>query len=367
MPEAHVDANNAGTSSQPAGIPTDANPVAASSPVAANTPTDVAKESAPTLQDVIGKAVGDAGNSTDPSTAAPAATTDPQVGVPQTPEQIAEAEAKQKDDVPFHDHPRWKEVISERNSALQEVEGYKARTEAAEAVVNDLSGYLRETNMQREEFDQTLDAARKFKAGDMQGFLAQVLPLVQQAQMFTGEFFTPEIQAKLDSGLIDHESAKMLVANQAKATFAQQQLDLQNQRTQEQLDAARNELQTKQQQEVLQRTESEFRSAHETWIASNRATDPGFVGLERAILAEAMLIRNANPAAITGPQVWTHVLEQAKHAVITREQAIQRPAARAITPITSSGNLAPNGVVATMPKANDLRARLEQVIGGSVG
>lgn len=362
MPDAILDANDAGASSSPA-PQTDANGTAGSSTTVQNLDTTVAKQS-PSLQDVLGKAVGDVGTSTDPSTAALAATTAPQVGIPQTPEQIALAEAeKQKEDLPFHNHPRWKEVVAERDTFKAEVESYKVRTEAAEAVVNDLSGYLRETNMVREEFDQTLDAARKFKTGDMAGFLAQVLPLVQQAQMFTGDYFTPEIQAKLDAGLIDTESAKMLVQNQAQASFAKQQLDLQNQRTVEQ----QQQVQRQEQQQLLQRTETEFRTAHESWVLSNRATDPGFVNLERAVLAEAMLIRNANPAAITSPQVWTSTLEQAKQAVMARELALRGPAPRAITPITPSGNLAPNGAVATAQPVKSLRERLDQVVGGAVG
>ncbi len=147
----------------------------------------------------------------------------------------------------------------------------------------------------------------------------------------------------------------------------QKQQEEQAKAHQEQLDAARNELQTKQQQEALQKTETEFRTAHESWIAGNRATDPGFVNLERAILAEAMLIRNVNPGAITSPQIWQQVLEQAKAAVVTRELALQRPAPRAITPITPTGNPAPNGVVAATPQVNNLRARLEQVVSGAVG
>jgi hypothetical protein len=325
------------------------------------------------LQEVIGKAVGDTGPSTNPSTAAPAAATTSQVGIPQGQDdaakaaEAAKAEAQQKEELPFHNHPRWKEVVAERDTAKAEVDGYKARAETAEAVVNDLSGFLRETNMQREEFDQTLDAARKFKTGDMAGFLAQVLPLVQQAQMFTGQYFPADVQAKIDAGLIDPESAKMLVQNQAKAAFAQQQLDAQNQRLQQQ----QLERQQQEQQQLLQTTEAQFKTAHETWMSNNRATDPFFARPEneRAILESAMLIRNANPQAVTSPQAWTSILEQAKQVVVQRVLAIQGNGGntRPITPIVPSGNLAPGGAVATAPQAKSLRERLDQVVTGAVG
>lgn len=368
MPELTQDANQAGTSSAPA-TQTDANATAGSSTTVTN---DVAKQAVPTLQDVIGKALGNGADSTTAGTATPAAATTSQVGGPQGQENTAEADAaklaeeKQKEELPFHNHPRWKEMLAERDTYKTEVEGLKTRVETAEQVVNDLSGYLAETGMAREEFDQTLEVAKLFKTGNMVGFLEAVMPLVQQAQMFTGEYLTPEVQAKVDAGLIDPESAKLIVTNQAQADLARQKLEQHNQKLEKQQQEQQAQQAKEAQEKQLADSRAAFTNAHEKWMATNRATEPAFATLERAIMAEAVLQRNLNPAAVTGPEVWVSLLEQAKKVVIDREIAAAAANRRPITPITPAGNYTSNGVVNNAP-AKSLKERLEQVVGPSVG
>ena len=363
------DANaTAGTSSYSAPTNQDANANAAGTSTGAS--PNVAKETL-TLQDVIGKAVGDVGKSTDPSTATPNPATTQQPGAVPGQENVQktdaekELEAKQKEVEPFHNHPRWKEVTQERDNFKAQVDTVTAERDSYKQVVGELQGYLSDTGMQHEELNQTLDMAGMFKKGDMAGFLKAVVPLVQHAQMRTGEFLPADVQARIDAGTLDVDTAKQIVMTNAQKADAEARLLAYQQQQQAATQKTQQEAQAAEQTRLVQQHEQAFRSAHETWMASNRATDPGFATLERAVIAEALLIRNANPNGITNPQAWTGVLEQAKKAVIDREIA-RNGGKRPVTHFVPSSN---NGSTSTNSPASaaNLKDLLVQVVGPAVG
>lgn len=125
----------------------------------------------------------------------------------------ATSDGKAEDKLPFHNHPRWKALLSERDSFKGRAEQY----DKIETFMN--SNHLTPQEVAEGYQVMALIKNNPFEAYKvLQGHLSRLAPLV-------GEVLPEDISKRVDNGDADIESAKELARARAQANFlaAQQQ------------------------------------------------------------------------------------------------------------------------------------------------
>lgn len=125
------------------------------------------------------------GNETKPDAAADASDKD------------TKAETKDED-LPFHNHPRWKEVIQERDTYKVGHENYKRMTDFM--TVSGLSG---------EEVGEGFDVMALMKHDPVKA-KAKLEEYLGQINLYLGETLSPDLRQKVETGALDEASAKEL-------------------------------------------------------------------------------------------------------------------------------------------------------------
>lgn len=142
-----------------------------------------------------------------------------------------EPEGKSKEDqeaadakLPFHEHPRWKEVVAERNSAREEATSF--RDDAGR--FREIEGYMQTHGLTPQEVGEGFDIMAKLKSGTPEGltevreYFASRLVFLDEA---LGNVLPADLQEKVDAGLVDADVAKELAQTRAKAKIQTEQLD----------------------------------------------------------------------------------------------------------------------------------------------
>lgn len=139
------------------------------------------------------------------------------------PDAKAKPEGEGKDDpdakLPFANHQRWKETTSElrilRVAKEKNEEAIKALTPKAQTY-DELSNWLQQSNLAKDDFANllTIGAAVRnepFKAYEL------LKPIMDQLEGIVGTKLPADIQAKVDQGLVDPETARDLARARGEA------------------------------------------------------------------------------------------------------------------------------------------------------
>lgn len=148
----------------------------------------------------------------------------PQEGEQPKPQAETDKSKAEDDDanLPFKDHPRWKKMSSE-NRILQVAkekneEAIKALQPKAKGY-DDLTGYLRENNLGKEDFSNLLAIGVAVRNNPMEAY-RMLKPVMEQLEGLVGERLPPDLQAKVDSGVIDAETARELARTRSAEHLA---------------------------------------------------------------------------------------------------------------------------------------------------
>ena len=167
-------------------------------------------------------------------------------------EEAEEAEATD-DNPPFHEHPRWKEMISERD-------GYKQSHEE----LSGLKGYMTNAGLSTDEVNNGFEIMRLIKHDPAQA-LAALKPYVDQLEQITGVHLSSDIQERVDEGYLDEDSARELSELRSRNTLATQ--------ASERATAEANTI--RQQTQVTQHAD-QVSSAVSEWENKWSSTDPDY-------------------------------------------------------------------------------------------
>lgn len=180
---------------------TDANPAASS------TVDEKDANSAPSLLDVVRDAVKPEDQATaEPSAAegegkAAEAEAEPK---PATAEEQAEADKK----LPFHEHPRWQQLMAENRELKEDAASYR-----------DITGFMSKNGLTGEEVTEGFDIMAKLKSGDptnlaeAREYFASRLAMLDDA---LGNVLPDDLQQRVDNGEIDEPAAREMA--QLRAT-----------------------------------------------------------------------------------------------------------------------------------------------------
>lgn len=221
-------------------------------------------------------------------------------------------------DVPFHQHPRFRELVSQRN-ALKE----------PAARFNDLVQFMNENALSGEELTQAVNWAALRKR-DPEAAWAEIKPIVQELLVTIGEVLPSDIRAQVQAGQLSPEAAKMLAKERAKATLARGQMTFSQAQ-----EARRKAVERQTADEALQ---ASLRDAVREWSAT-QAKDPDFQKKQDDLKKEILFLQHTEGK----PNTPEGVKEQLGRALKAVNSAIaarrpRRPDIRPVTGGSTGGN-----------------------------
>lgn len=182
-----------------------------------------------------------------------------------TEEQGQQAAAEQTDGhqaddfskLPFNKHPRFRDLVKEKNTYKAQVAEYEADAKQ----YREIQRFMQTNNLTPEEVAQSLDLLAKMKSGDPAEAYELMLQRTQALAVAAGKQLPPDLEEKVEQGYIDRETAQDLhrqrVDAERRAELAQSQLErrsIQDQRSQV----------------------NSIANAVAAWEQATKATDPDF-------------------------------------------------------------------------------------------
>lgn len=124
----------------------------------------------------------------------------------------AEAQAREDEKLPFHNHPRWKAVVEERNTLREENESLKAQSEGFESgykAMSSLRDYMQSNSIGQDEFNNALAIMSEMKRNPSRA-LELLQPTLEQLYSAVGAILPPDLQKEVDEGIISEQRAREL-------------------------------------------------------------------------------------------------------------------------------------------------------------
>lgn len=232
--------------------------------------------------------------------------------VNQEPESTAEADDND-DDPPFHEHPRWQEMISERDSFKRSHEELLG-----------LKSYMTEHGLTSDEVNIGFDIMKNIK-NNPQAALEALAPFIQEMEVQTGQRLSPDIQERFDEGYIDEQSARELSQTRSREQLAQQASQ-----------QAAVQAQQLQQQQYLDAHANEVSGAVSEWERGWSSTDPDYKLKQPKVMEkiELHLLKNGAPQT---KEDAVQIAEMCRK-VVDNEFRQLRPQKGNVTPVTGGSS-----------------------------
>ena len=151
---------------------------------------------------------------------APPASAKPQDGKPPADGKAPDAKTAADAQLPFKDHPRWKEVTSENRilrvakekneTAIKELEP-KAQT------YDELSGWLKENQLGKDDFAQLLAIGSAVRNDPIEAYKL-LQPIMEQLETLVGERLPQDLQQAVANGQITEDAAKQIAKSRGEAS-----------------------------------------------------------------------------------------------------------------------------------------------------
>lgn len=237
----------------------------------------------------------------------------------------AEAEDPDKK-VPFHDHPRWKEVTSENKSLKEQVSTLTANVEEFNAI----EAFRTSNNLEPVEVADGYKIMALLK-NDPGKALPYLEGLVSDIRTATGMTLPADLLEDVDAGAITEERALELSRARAQSASAESR------------EAARRAAEAENQK--TQRVEA-FRNAGEEWSTQMKSRDPEFAEKEPMVAERINAIIRSDPSAT--PRTPGEVAKLADRALADVNKRLSGMGRRS-TPPAASGVSAPAGPARSGP------------------
>lgn len=238
--------------------------------------------------------------------------------------------------LPFHDHPRWKEVTAERDTYKTQAEQYRTEYESAKPIVEahrSVVDYCKTNGINDKAYQETLQI-RALMNTDPAKALEQLEPIVQSLKAMAGRGIAQDLQQEVTDGLLTEARAKEIT--QARAQLHQREVSTQQSLAQ-------------QQQQVV----DQMSTSVATWFNSKQVSDPAFKNKE--VLLNGVFSTLVNQTPPKNPGEVTALLEKALSTVNEQIRAFQ-PAKPNIKPPLKSN--ASRGVPKEPESMDDYAAQL---------
>lgn len=193
-------------------------------------------------------------------------------------------------DVPFNQHPRWKQILTQRNEARSKAETFKQDAEQYQKVQT----FIDDHGLTANEAADFLVVAALAKLDPPAAWEA-AKPFFQKLVVAAGVVLPPDIKQMVDAGQMSREAAAEVSKARAQVASVQAKQQWETQRT-------------TQRQTVS--TREAFTQAGEKWVADRRSKDPNF-GKKEQLVAEKVTWLQRSEGYPKTPEEWTTQLAKA--------------------------------------------------------
>lgn len=213
-------------------------------------------------------------------------------------------------DVPFHKHPRFQQLLRQRNEFKDDAVRYR-----------NVQDFLDRQGLPAEEAAELLTIGGLMKTNPQEAW-KRMKPAIQNLLIAAGEVLPDDLRERVQRGELTPESAAEISRYRAKDQSAERQRTFEQQR---------------QEQERQANARTEVQNAVARWEQDRRAKDPNFDAKFDAILEKVVFLQRQEGV----PDTQAGALEQLNWAykAVALVQPAQRPRAR---PTNSSGQVAGN-------------------------
>lgn len=218
-------------------------------------------------------------------------------------------------DVPFNKHPRFQEVLRQRNEFKTDAVRYQ-----------NVQNFITEQGLEAPEVANLLVIGGLMKTNPAEAW-RRMKPTVEQVLIAAGEVLPEDLKAMVQSGEMTREAAMLVSRSRAEVNSVnvRQQFEQGRQETQQQINAA-----------------NAVRSAVDTWESTRRARDPNFDAKLPAIQKEVAWLLQTEGKPDT-PEGVRDQLQRAYDAVtaVPTAKPQQKPTIRPVTGGNVGGNARP--------------------------
>lgn len=225
-------------------------------------------------------------------------------------------EADQK--LPFHNHPRWKELVAERDSYRPDADQYRK-----------ITSFMSANGLTVDEVRDGFEVMALMKTNPAEAH-KRISEYKSRLDAFVGEKLPEDLSKKVEDGYVDPETAKQYAALKAEKDFAIQ-------REQARL-AQENERLAREQEAKAAQAGAAMQKAVVEWEQQQKVRDPDWSKKEAMVTDQVKLMMLTHRPST--PDEAVQLVEQAHRTVRERLAAItpQRRPVSAPTSATSSAN-----------------------------
>jgi hypothetical protein len=245
------------------------------------------------------------------------------------PDETAEgdADADKDEPPPFHKHPRWQQVTRERAELRQRVDELQPRAERMQQI----EAYMATNELSPEDVRQGFAIMAALRQDPAEAWKLME-PIVRSVRTFLGDELPDDLREKVDTGLVDEDTAREAARLRHQQTF--------------QAERQRRQADRQAQQRVTAQTvqaEQARVSAVDTWFQAKQA-DPDFASIAPFVEGETLRMQarwRAEGKSFDAPeqavvlmnQVWTDLRLRLK----PQRQAIRSTPAASPSPTAATG------------------------------
>lgn len=242
---------------------------------------------------------------------------------PEDGDKPTEEKAEDDADLPFHNHPRFKALIEERNTLREPAERYGKITE-----------FMQEHKLEPGEVAEGFEIMALLKSGTAEGlgkareWFAERLGDLDRT---LGNSLPDDLRERVENGMLDEETAQELAQARANATLSE---------TRTAADQARAD-EARQTEQAAARTHA-MASAVTDWETRQKVSDPDYSKKAELVETTCRAIVQREGKAPTTPEEATALADRALAEVNRQFKAVMpKPKPIAPSPRSTSANTAP--------------------------
>lgn len=175
----------------------------------------------------------------------------------QSAEQDAGDQPEDYSKLPFNKHPRFRELVKEKNTYKVQATEYEADAKQ----YRQIQEFMQVNNLTADEVAKSLDMLAQMKNGDPSKAYELMQARLDELALHVGKRLPADLEEKVEQGYIDRETAQALYQQQASA--------------QREAEQARTQLERRTEQDQRAQVQS-MASAVAAWEQATKASDPDF-------------------------------------------------------------------------------------------
>lgn len=249
---------------------------------------------------------------------------------------------------PFHKHPRWQEMVRERNDLKQKVESFQERASEYDKIHQ----FMESNGLSPDEVARSIRTMAMIRNNPAQAreVLAKELESLDQ---FVGKKLPDDLQREVEEGYMTQERAQELARLRNEHSMTRQQVETERRQREQVQEQARRQQTQQAQQQALEAQ----RNAVRNWEQQIRSRDPDYERIQPFVYKELRLMAQEQPART--PEEAVELAKQAHSRV--KEQARRLAPRETVRPGPNSSQS--SGTAGSSQTPSSMMEAVEQAAG----